>query len=510
MSSSPRTLSLGRVVAVLFLFLLGALLAALAFSGGTASAGVRLPPASDVPPVERAKITPAPTYISTYTATSVERGTGCTGGAFCNPTIHFIPNVGPATPYPSDITVSGLGGTVADVNVTLNSFDHTWPDDVDMLLVGPGGQTATIMSDAGGGTSVHYLTITLDDQAASPLPDSQALTSGTFQPTDYEPGDPFPAPAPAPSGNVALAVFNGTNPNGIWHLYIVDDSPTFVGYLDNGWCLTIATASCPSPTASPTSPISPTVTSMSTPMSTQTSTVTYTPINTQVPPSATNTRTQTPTATTTPTTCPITFTDVPPGSTFYDHIRCLACRSIVSGYPDGTFRPNNNVTRGQLSKIVSNSAGFSDPPGTQIFQDVAPGSTFYAWVNRLASRGYISGYPCGSPTEPCIPPNNRPYFRPNANVTRGQSSKIVAGAAQLPNPPAGQQTFQDVPEDSTFWRWIESLAGIGAIGGYSCGSPTEPCVPPANRPYFRPNLNVTRGQASKIVANVFFPNCQTP
>jgi len=317
---------------------------------------------------------------------------------------------------------------VVDVNVTLNSFDHTWPDDVDMLLVGPGGQTATIMSDAGGGNNVHYLTITLDDQAASPLPDSQALTSGTFQPTDYEPGDPFPAPAPPPSGNVALAVFNGTNPNGIWHLYIVDDTPTFVGYLDNGWCLTIiTTASCPSPTTSPTL-TSPTITSTSTPTHTQTPTASATSESSETPAITP----LPPTATITPTICPVTFADVLPGSTFYTYIRCLACHSIVSGYPDGTFRPNNPVTRGQLSKIVSNSAGFSDPPGTQIFHDVAPGSTFYVWVNRLASRGYISGYPCGSPTEPCIPPNNRPYFRPNNNVTRGQIAKIVDLCRQQP------------------------------------------------------------------------------
>ena len=78
----------------------------------------------------------------------------------------------------------------------------------------------------------------------------------------------------------------------------------------------------------------------------------------------------TPTPTATSTACPIQFSDVPNPSTFYAFIRCLACRNIVNGYSDGTFRPNNNVTRGQLSKIVSNSAGFSDPQPTQMFEDV--------------------------------------------------------------------------------------------------------------------------------------------
>jgi hypothetical protein len=203
----------------------------------------------------------------------------------------------------------------------------------------------------------------------------------------------------------------------------------------------------------------------------------------------------------------VQFTDVPVGSTFYSYIRCLACRGIINGYPDGTFRPNNNVTRGQLSKIVSNSAGFNESVTGQTFQDVAPGSTFYDYVERLASRGYIGGYPCGSvPSEPCVPPGNLPYFRPNANATRGQISKIACNAAGCQGPGIGQ-TFEDVPPGSTFYDFVEWLAARGVMGGYPCGGAGEPCVPPNNRPYFRPDNNATRGQTSKIVTNSFFPGC---
>jgi hypothetical protein len=206
-------------------------------------------------------------------------------------------------------------------------------------------------------------------------------------------------------------------------------------------------------------------------------------------------------------TCTVQFIDVPVGSTFYEFVHCLACGGIISGYPDGTFRPNNRVTRGQLSKIVSNAASYSEPHSEQTFEDVAPGSTFYDFVQRLYSRGIIAGYPCGGSSEPCLPPGNRPYFRPNANVTRGQSSKIVASASGLPAPPAGQRTFEDVAVGSTFWQWIEALASTGAISGYPCGGPGEACIPPLNRPYFRPSANVTRGQSSKIVSLTFFPGC---
>ena len=138
------------------------------------------------------------------------------------------------------------------------------------------------------------------------------------------------------------------------------------------------------------------------------------------------------------------------------------------------------------------------------------GSTFHQFIQRLSSRGYISGYACGGAGEPCVPPDNRPYFRPNNPVTRGQTAKIVASAAGLPAPPPGLWTFQDVPQGSTFWEWVESLSSAGAISGYACGGAGEPCFPPENRYYFRPGNNVTRGQSAKIVAYTFFPGCSTP
>jgi hypothetical protein len=219
--------------------------------------------------------------------------------------------------------------------------------------------------------------------------------------------------------------------------------------------------------------------------------------------------------TATPGGCTLRFTDVPPDNTFYSFVRCLACQGYINGYPCGNpepcdpennpyFRPNNNITRGQLSKIVSNAAGFTEPVSGQTFEDVPPGSTFYEFVERVASREIIQGYACGNP-EPCVGPDNRPYFRPNNNATRGQISKIVSNARGLTDPP-GAQIFEDVPPGSTFFDFIQRLASRGYMSGYPCGSP-EPCVPPDNRPYFRPNNNATRGQVSKIVSGAFFPTC---
>lgn len=227
------------------------------------------------------------------------------------------------------------------------------------------------------------------------------------------------------------------------------------------------------------------------------------------------------TSTPMPGVCTLRFADVATTNTFYSHIRCLACRNIIGGYPcggpgepcnatnDPYFRPNSDITRGQISKMVSESAGFTEDPGEQVFEDIPEGNAFFPHVTRLFRRGLIGGYECGEiASEPCVPPENRPYFRPNTTATRGQLSKIVASAAAFPEPIVGQ-FYTDVPPDNAFYEWIQRLSVRGVMGGYPCGGRGEPCDA-ENRPYFRWANTVTRGQASKITANTFFPNCQTP
>ena len=143
-----------------------------------------------------------------------------------NVTQILIPD-GPATPYPSTLhDTPGQNRRPSPTSTSwLPDLSHAEPDDVDLLLVGPTGTNAKVMSDAGGTTDAPTSRLTLDDQAATALPDSTALVTGSYQPADYTPTrDTFPAPAPAPSGAVNLSTFNGINPNGAWIIYVVDDT----------------------------------------------------------------------------------------------------------------------------------------------------------------------------------------------------------------------------------------------------------------------------------------------
>lgn len=148
---------------------------------------------------------------------------------------------GPADPYPSLIRVSGFkNAKIQDVTVGLSNFTHTSPDDVDVLLIGPRGQSAIIMSDVGDNNAVQHITLVLNDHATQNLPNSGTLTTGIFRPTNSGGNDVFfPFLPPISNGNSSLSVFNGTNPNGIWQLFVIDDKDTDTGRFGDGWSLVI-------------------------------------------------------------------------------------------------------------------------------------------------------------------------------------------------------------------------------------------------------------------------------
>jgi hypothetical protein len=151
--------------------------------------------------------------------------------------------------YPSVINVSGLDGQlVSHLSITLNGFSHDFPSDVDIVLAGPAGQLAMLMGGVGGQdrTPVSNLTLTLDDSAANSLPIDSALSSGTFKPTRQFPTFDFEFPSPAPAGSAdapaSLAVFNGTDPNGTWQLFVIDDTSPDSGTILSGWSMNLITA----------------------------------------------------------------------------------------------------------------------------------------------------------------------------------------------------------------------------------------------------------------------------
>jgi subtilisin-like proprotein convertase family protein len=138
-----------------------------------------------------------------------------------------------------------MTGTITELEVSVLGWRHTFPDDVDIMLVGPTGAATLLVSDAGGNVPITSANVLFDDGAPGSLPNGGTITSGSFRPTNFDgtTSDGFPAPAPAPPASVSLTNFDGTDPNGTWSLYVIDDtgSGPDVGQLAGGFQLFITT-----------------------------------------------------------------------------------------------------------------------------------------------------------------------------------------------------------------------------------------------------------------------------
>ena len=150
--------------------------------------------------------------------------------------------IGPAFPYPSPITVSGMPSSVTNIEVTLYDLSHTLPGDVEVLLVGPSGAHVILLSDAPPAIDNAPPTVnaTLTFSAIADTYVTAPIVSGMYLPTMFYPLS-ITLPAPAPQGPYpdSLDVFDGTDPNGTWNLYVADDFMFDVGDIGNGWALSV-------------------------------------------------------------------------------------------------------------------------------------------------------------------------------------------------------------------------------------------------------------------------------
>lgn len=156
-----------------------------------------------------------------------------------------------SNPYPSQITVSNMAGTLTDISVILHGWTDSGtsanPGDLYFLLEGPSGQALDFLGDAGSTHSFTDITLTLTDTAVTNLT-SGMITSGSFKPTVLGTTCPgFPAPAPSsidcatPQGTTTFtSLFTGSDPDGTWSLYAFDDTAgDTASMISSGWSLAI-------------------------------------------------------------------------------------------------------------------------------------------------------------------------------------------------------------------------------------------------------------------------------
>lgn len=160
-----------------------------------------------------------------------------------------------------------------------------------------------------------------------------------------------------------------------------------------------------------------------------------------------------------------------------DEIEYLLSKGIVSGYPDGTFKPDNPITRAEFVKIINKvigTKGKSDVP----FKDVNEKNWFYDEVAKAIKSGYVEGY--GDNT-----------FRPNKPITRQEAAKIIVTAFRLEGISlSNDSSFIDQNKiDNWAQEYVTILKNRGYIYGYADGT-------------FRPNNPITRAESVKMITKI--------
>lgn len=150
---------------------------------------------------------------------------------------------------------------------------------------------------------------------------------------------------------------------------------------------------------------------------------------------------------------------------------------IISGFPDGSFRPNEAVTRAQLAVIIDNIFKFTTK-ADMYFSDVNGSEWFADAVAKCSQAGIISGNPNGT-------------FEPNKPVTREQAAKMIAEAFKLTAADAdAYRTFADSSSIAAYAReYVSALYEAGYIAGFPGGN-------------YEPKKGLTRAEALKIIDNI--------
>ncbi|MBP0990426.1 MAG: S-layer homology domain-containing protein [Oscillospiraceae bacterium] len=173
-----------------------------------------------------------------------------------------------------------------------------------------------------------------------------------------------------------------------------------------------------------------------------------------------------------------TFSDIDENHWAYGYVMSLYDYGVISGYEDGSFRPDALITRGEFIKLITDSLNINGDPDKPVsFTDVGTGSWVYPYVQRFASVGGISGYEDGS-------------LGVNKNISRQDAAVFIERALKIKNKTfidAGSAVFIDEDDISDYAKdAVKTLCGANIITGFEDGS-------------FMPRKNLTRAQAAALI-----------
>ena len=171
------------------------------------------------------------------------------------------------------------------------------------------------------------------------------------------------------------------------------------------------------------------------------------------------------------------FSDVNSGDWYYNNIMQAAANGIVSGYPDGTFKPGNSVTRRDFAIMLTQMLGVSND-GTAVspFIDVDEDDYGVVAIAYCKAQGIISGY------------EEDGTFRPDNTITRQEAASMIVKAMGV-----SKASDEAYPDDSQIASWAKDAVYKAKAAGLMKGYEEDGT--------FRPTGKITRAEAASIMVN---------
>lgn len=157
-------------------------------------------------------------------------------------------------------------------------------------------------------------------------------------------------------------------------------------------------------------------------------------------------------------------------------VNYLMEENIINGYPDGSFRPENSITRAEFIKVINGALRLSNR-GIVSFNDVSRNNWFYNDISIAVGEGYLGGYADNT-------------VKPNGNITREEASVMIGRALKLKEGNDKSNIFKDSNSIATWSKgYINAIYERKYITGYPDGS-------------FRPKNNLKRAEVASILIKV--------
>lgn len=149
---------------------------------------------------------------------------------------------------------------------------------------------------------------------------------------------------------------------------------------------------------------------------------------------------------------------------------------FISGYPDGTFLPDNPVSRAEFSKMMNSALG-NVGTATISFNDVPSFEWFYNDVSKAVAATYVDGYGDGT-------------FLPNNAISRQEAAVMIARIVPSHGITSNLTSFQDGYKTADWAReYMQKIVGKSYLGAYDDG-------------LLHPEESLTRAQTAKIICNI--------